>query len=165
MSPEPPRWQKAERGRTGPYRNFAFTVEVGSIKVGGFQKVSGLGVQMQPEEYEEGGVNHFVHKLPGQYSHSNLVLEQGITTSMKLWNWIKELRNGKRYRSGKRARKTVTVRLHPGYRSDESKIWRFRNAYPVNWEGPDLSADASGSSAVAIQRLEFAHEGFTMTSR
>lgn len=152
--------------RTDPYRKFAFAVEIDGIRVAGFRKVSGLSVQMQPEEYEEGGVNDFVHQLPGQYSHSNLVLEQGLSNSTKLWDWLQQLRTGQMYaQSSKRARKTVTVTLQPGFRAEQSRGWRFRNAYPVKWEGPDLSADASGGSAVAIQRLELAHQGFTKTSR
>ncbi len=151
--------------RTDPYRNFAFTVEIDGLRVAGFSKVSGLSVQMQPEEYEEGGVNGFVHELPGQYSHSNLVLERGLTRSTKLWNWIEQIRTGTTHAaSNKRARKDVTITLRAGYRAESTKGWRFRNAYPVKWEGPDLSADASGSSSVAVQRLEFAHQGFTTTS-
>lgn len=152
--------------RTNPYRNFAFTVEVDGLNVAGFQKVSGLSAEMQPEEYEEGGVNGYVHQLPGQYSHGNLVLERGLTRSQKLWEWVEQLRTGGAYASPqKRARKDVTVTLRAGFRAEGSKGWRFRKAYPVKWEGPELSADASGSSSVAVQRLELAHQGFTETSR
>lgn len=151
--------------RTDPYRNFAFAVQVDGLRVAGFREVSGLSAEMEPEKYEEGGVNEFVHELPGQYSHSNLVLERGLTRSTKLWDWIEQIRTGTIYASSeKRARKDVTVTLRAGYRAEGSKRWRFRNAYPVKWEGPDLSADASGSSAVAVERLEFTHQGFTMSS-
>lgn len=152
--------------RTNPYRNFAFTVEVDGLRVAGFRKVSGLSAQMQPEEYEEGGVNDFVHQLPGQYSHDNLVLERGLTRSRKLWKWIEQIRTGGIYAASEtQARKDVTVTLQAGYKAEETRGWRFRNAYPVKWEGPELSADASGTSAVAVQRLEFAHQGFTETSQ
>lgn len=152
--------------RANPYRKFAFTVEIDGLQVAGFRKASGLSVQMEPEEYQEGGVNDHVHTLPGQFSHDNLVLERGLSNSRKLWKWIEGLRTGSTYaKSGKKARKHVTVTLQSGHRSQESRGWRFRNAYPVTWEGPELSADASGSSAVAIQRLELAHQGFTTTSR
>lgn len=150
---------------TNPYRTFAFTVEIDGIQVAGFRKVSGLSVEMEPEEYEEGGVNSYVHTLPGQYSHGNLVLEQGLSKSTKLWNWMKKLRAGELYAQDTDARKTVRVVLHAKSRSQERRGWQFRNAYPVKWEGPELTAGASGGSAVAIQRLELAHQGFTETSR
>jgi phage tail-like protein len=152
--------------KTNPYRKFAFTVEIDGMQVAGFRKASGLSVEMQPEEYREGGVNDYVHKLPGQYTHRNLVLERGLTESTKLWDWVEGVRTGEFYAaSSKRARKDVTVTLRAGYNASASKAWQFRNAYPVTWEGPELAADAGGSSAVAVQRVEFAHEGFTRTSR
>lgn len=152
--------------KTDPYRKFAFTVEIDGLQVAGFRKVSGLSVDLQPEEYEEGGVNHHVHQLPGQVSYSNLVLEQGLTRSRKLWDWIQGVLSGTVYeRGGTSARKNVTVTLRASSTAEANQAWRFESAYPVKWEGPELAADASGSSAIAIQRLELAHRGFERTSR
>ena len=50
-----------------PYLTFNFAVEIEGLLVGGFTEVSGLESEIEVEEYREGGVNGFVHKLPGQH--------------------------------------------------------------------------------------------------
>ena len=47
-----------------PYQTFNFAVEIEGLLVGGFTEVSGLESEVEVEEYREGGVNGFVHKLP-----------------------------------------------------------------------------------------------------
>jgi phage tail-like protein len=39
--------------------------------------------------------------------------------------------------------------------------WSFKNAWPVSWEGPQLN---SGSSELAIETLEIAHDGLTVAN-
>ena len=39
--------------------------------------------------------------------------------------------------------------------------WHFKNAWPVSWEGPSLSA--SGSE-LSIETLEIAHDGLTVSN-
>jgi phage tail-like protein len=140
-----------------PYRQLNFTVRIEGIDVAGFQKVSGLAVQMETETYEEGGRNRSVHHLPGQFSHSNLVLERGLTNRTYLWDWIQKIRAASEQNT--EYRRNVTLKLQAGYRTRESRGWQFKNAYPVQWEGPDLLGDGSGD--VAIQSLELAHDGFS----
>jgi hypothetical protein len=38
------------------------------VVIGRFKEVSGLSAQVDVKEYAEGGVNHFMHKLPGRIS-------------------------------------------------------------------------------------------------
>ena len=40
------------------------------------------------------------------------------------------------------------------------KAWSFENGIPVKWSGPALNA---GTSGVAIEKLEIAHEKLTLT--
>jgi phage tail-like protein len=140
-------------GRTDPYVGFRFLVEIDSLVVAGFSEVSGLETEMSPEEYEEGGVNRFTHKLPGRVSHPNLVLRRGLTDSRALWAWMQEtvLRVG----DGSVPRRNVRVMVLDSTGA-ESRAWVFLNAYPVKWTGPELSA---GDASVAIESLELVHEG------
>ena len=62
-----------------PFLAFNFAVEIEGLLVGGFSEVSGLESTIEVEEYREGGVNGFVHKLPGATTHANLVLRHGLT--------------------------------------------------------------------------------------
>lgn len=147
-----------------PYRNFSFQVEAENKEIGGFQRVEGLRMEMEPETYEEGGLNDRVHKLPGRFSYPDLVLERGLTNRAVLQNWIQNVRSGVDTGSNvEKMRRDVTVKLRSRYRSGQMWSWRFRNAYPVKWEGPTLTAGSTGDSVVATQRLELTHEGFEST--
>ena len=44
---------------------------------------------------------------------------------------------------------------------DVLRRWHFTNAWPVSWEGPSLAA---GGSELAIETLEIAHDGLTVSN-
>jgi phage tail-like protein len=136
---------------TTPYQSFNFAVEIEGLLVGGFSEVSGLDSQVEVEEYREGGVNGFVHKLPVRTSHSNLVLSHGLTSLDTLWNWY--------YNTtlGAIQRRNGTIMLLDS-RQIPVMWWNFRNALPVRWSGPAFSATGD---EVAIESLELAHQGLT----
>jgi len=130
-----------------------FLVELGGVIVAGFTEVSGLEVELQFEEYHEGGQNAFVHRLPGPARYPRtLVLRHGLTDLDDLWSWhVNSVR-------GMLTRKNASVvMLGP----DGAAIWRwnFRAAYPVRWVGPELRAQGG---EVAIETLELAHDGLDL---
>lgn len=143
-----------------PYRDFHFQVEVDEIQIGSFREVSGLRIEMETVEYREGGVNEYVHKLPGQFSHSNLVLRKGLTDKTVLWDWLQDVKSGQL--DEREVRRNVRITLQSEYKSSDVWGWEFLNAYPVRWEGPALTSDRS--AVVVVQTLEFAHGGFTKLS-
>jgi phage tail-like protein len=126
-----------------------FYVEIDGVAQAVFTEVSGLQVEMTVTEYEEGGVNHFVHRVPGRVKVSNLTLKRGMAATNELFKWCMETAEGKILR------RHVTVRMYDAL-GDEVAKWTFVNAYPVKWIGPQLSS--SGNTA-AIETLELAHEG------
>lgn len=134
-----------------PYQAFNFAVEIEGLLVGGFSEVSGLESQVEVEEYREGGVNGFVHKLPGRTSHANLVLSHGLTSVSTLWNWYYNTTLGAIQR-----RNGTIMLLDP--RQIPVMWWNFRNALPVRWSGPTFTAT---SDEVAVESIELAHEGLT----
>jgi phage tail-like protein len=134
-----------------PYQTFNFAVEIEGLLVGGFTEVSGLESEIEVEEYREGGVNGYVHRLPGRTSHSNLVLQHGLTSLSTMWNWYYDTTQG----SIQRKNGTIML-LDP--RQIPVMWWNFRNALPVRWTGPSFSAV---SDEVGIEALELAHEGLT----
>jgi len=136
-------------GRTDPYLNFRFQVEIDSLVVGGFSEVLGLRVETETEEYREGGLNHRVHKLPRVTKQSNITLKRGITDSDVLWEWNKDVVNGSI------KRKTGRIILCD-YEGREKWHWIIEDAYPVKWEGPELSGTGG---TVAVESLELAHNG------
>jgi phage tail-like protein len=136
--------------QTDPFTAFRFTVEIDGVIEAGFSECSGLQVETEVEEVREGGVNHYIHKLPKESKHVNLTLKHGITASGTFWNWHKDVVNGKVQR------KTVSVLLMDVL-GQETWRWSFQHAFPVKWVGPELKADGS---TVAFETIELVHHGF-----
>ena len=134
-----------------PFLTFNFAVEIEGLLVGGFSQVDGLESEVQVEEYQEGGVNGYVHKLPGHTTHANLVLRHGLTGLSTLWSWCYDTTQGAIQR------RNGTIML-----LDRRQIpvmwWNFRNALPVRWSGPSLNAT---SDEVGVESIELVHEGLS----
>jgi len=139
--------------RVDPYLSFHFLVEIEGLVIGGFNEVTGLTVEVEVEEYREGGLNAYIHKLAGPVRYpNNLVLKHGLTDSDTLWNWHQDVA------SGNIQRKNGSIILLDSA-GEEQWRWNFVDAYPVRWVGPDLRA---GSAEVAIETLELVHRGLSV---
>jgi phage tail-like protein len=138
--------------RTDPLLAHAFAVELDGVIVGGFAEVTGLGLELETLDYREGGVNEFLHRLPGPArSPANLVLRRGFAASDVLWRWQDDAARGRiRRRNG------AVVILDRG---DEAMRVSFVDGYPVRWTGPELRA---GSAVAALESLEIAHRGLSL---
>ncbi len=145
--------QKTDKGKSRAFHNiatsFKFWVEIDDIFVAGFSEVSGLEAETEIEEYREGGVNGYVHKLPKGVRFPNLVLRKGMTYSPALWNWYESTIDGPIQR------KTGAIVLQT-VDGKEFGRWSFFDAYPVRWTGPTLDASRSD---VAFEQIEIAHSG------
>jgi phage tail-like protein len=133
--------------REDPYVGMFFQVEAGAT-IGFFTEVSGLSVEYEVEEFKEGGVNDFVHKLRGRAKFPNLVLKRGITSNEEFTKWFAACRE-----QIERRELTLTMldqTLKP------VRTWSFVGAFPVKWTGPDFKAH---SDAAAIETIEIAHQG------
>jgi phage tail-like protein len=141
---------QAVGSRQDPLLDYNFAVEIEGLVAGGFSEVSGLEVELEVQDYREGGVNGFIHKRAGPAKYaSNLILKRGMTDNMVLWNWYWNVVHGIV------DRKNLSILLLD--EAGEEKLrWNFEQAYPVKWTGPDLRATAN---EVAIESLELAHNG------
>jgi len=124
-------------------------VELDGMLVAGFSEVSGLSVETELMEVQEGGVNHYVHRLPKQTKAQPLVLKRGVTVTNELWNWYADVVNGTI------VRKSGSVIMYNEL-DLELRRWNFYEAYPYKWTGPDFDGSRS---AVAIETIELAHNG------
>ena len=82
--------------------------------------------------------------LRGAAASPHIVLERGVVADRELHEW---------FARGDR-REGAIVLLAPG--GKEAARWSFHRGWPCRWEGPALHA---WSQAVALERLEIAHEG------
>jgi phage tail-like protein len=130
--------------------NCRFYVKIDGYAQAVFTEMSGLQVETTVTEYEEGGNNGFVHRLPGRSKVSNLTFKRGITKSNDFFKWYLKILHGTL------ERKQVDVVMFDAAGEPLAK-WSFKDAYPVKWVGPQFAAD--GKTA-AIETLELAHDGF-----
>ncbi len=138
--------------RDEPVLGYSFAVQVGDKIHGWFTECSGLTVQREVKTQEEGGVNDFVHQLPGRLKQSNITLKNGLAGNA-LWEWFQ-----KGLYDAHVERLNVTIIL---YSSDlkKKKWWDIIDAYPIKWTGPTF--DSSKSEAM-VETLELVHHGLKM---
>jgi phage tail-like protein len=138
--------------RNDPYSAFNFLVEIDGVTVAGFSECSGLSNETDAIEYREGKEDITVRKLPGLAKYSNITLKRGLTQSKELWQWRKQVLDGKTQR------RSGTVTLLDEARKPALR-WNFREGWPRKLDGPTLNAK---TNEVAIETLEIIHEGLVV---
>ncbi len=134
-----------------PVSELRFRVTLAGIEIGRFKEVTGLSAQIDVKEYAEGGVNHFMHKLPGRIKWGPVTMKRGVTHEDALLKWFWEGRT-------KPQLVDMTITLQgPGGKT--VRTWSFAGAFPIKWTGPNFNA---GSNQIATETLEIAHSGMTV---
>jgi phage tail-like protein len=127
-----------------------FRLTIDGQDMGIFNGCEGLAVEVEVQEYEEGGNNGYVTRLPGRLKHSTLRLSRALSPdSSKLTTWISTMVTGIQ-------RPTVEV---SALRADGSTVaeWGLLDALPSSWTGPTLDPSANN---VATETLEIVFHGF-----
>jgi phage tail-like protein len=140
--------------RLEPQVSFAFQVIVDGLNAAAFSEVAGLEANVKVDEVREGGVNEYVHRLPGRTEFGNLTLKRGWV-GPEFFGWLLERAD----RPTQRSRKNVTVSLveRRTKRPVPGASWTFASAFPVRWTGPSLRAS---DNSIAVESVELAHSGF-----
>ncbi len=140
-----------------PPVSFHFKVEFNGISSQDrdvqFQSVSGLSVDIETEEFAEGGENRFKHKFPVRSKFPNLILKRGMVTDSQLIKWCREAIESFQFKPV-----DLTVKL---LNEDHEPLitWNVVHAYPVKWDVAELHAE---ESRVAIETIELAYNYFTL---
>jgi phage tail-like protein len=132
-----------------PVGELRFRISIDDAVIGAFAECSGLSLEYDIFEYQEGGEQRYVHKFRGGLKYPNLVLKRGVTYEDELLKWFLD-------RKDRTKRGTVTLDLL-GDDGKQVRSWAFAGAFPVKWQGPSFSAK---STNVATETLEIAHQGF-----
>ncbi len=163
--------------------SFTVIIDDPPLTLATFQEVSGLSVEIEVEEFAEGGENNFLHQVPVRSKFPNLVLKRGMSQDDYLYQWIKEAGNWHSVSHGALSprphpeemnRREVTLVLWGGLPERAASMartaglpvrnplraWTFVDAFPVKWTAPDFSL--SGDE-FPIEELELAHSGFSRT--
>jgi phage tail-like protein len=128
---------------------------------GGFQECSGLEIQLDVQEYLEGGRNDGVIRRVGRAKYQNLVLKRGMLSpegqlKSDLWTWVQGVASGVR----PVARYDGIVEVLSGA-PDRTVVarWVFDRGLPARVVGPSLNAK---TGEIAIEELHIAHEGLRL---
>lgn len=146
-----------------PYGSYYFALEIsgsgGAFEVAHFQECSGLKSSTAVFEIEEGGLNGRTHKRVGQSKWENIVLRYASSESTSLVEWrdkfLRDLFTG-----GERTKWSGAILLKNN-KGDVVRRYSFSNAWPVSWEGPSFN---SGSSDLAVESIEIAHDGLKISN-
>ncbi len=133
--------------------NMIFALEIENIELANFIECSGIKRSTEVVEIQEGGLNGFVHKFPGQTRWENIVLRYGVTGDATLQTWAEEVLQDNF--AARRSGKIVIKRLN----GSVVRRYSFQGAWPVAWEGPAFNANGAD---LAIEMLEIAHHGLTV---
>lgn len=135
-----------------PFKKYNYNVSIEGLSVGGFSEVSAPDISSDPIEYREGNFAvNTVGKQPGLVKYENITLKWGMTESMVLYNWMKEVEGGTINR------KTVVISLQDDTQAEIAK-WTVISAWPTKYTATDFNAT---SNEVAVETLVLAHEGVT----
>lgn len=140
-----------------PPVSFHFKVEFNGLssqeKDVQFQSVSGLSVDIETEEFAEGGENRFKHKFPVRSKFPNLVLKRGMVTDSELIKWCRNAIESFQFEP-----LDLTVKLL-NEKHEPLVTWNVVHVYPVKWSVDDFNAE---ESKITIETIELAYNYFTL---
>jgi phage tail-like protein len=138
--------------REDPLVGFHWGIEISNVIKGYFTEVSGIGSENEVIELK--AVNdkgqEVVIKQPGRLKWENISLKRGITSSMDIWDWRKQVEEG----NVEKARKNGSIVMF-NQQLKEVARWNFENAWPVKVTGPQPKSD---SNELGIEELQITHE-------
>ncbi len=144
----------SQSNRVLTYPSFRFVVKLGNESVAAFTECTLPSIEWDVEEVKEGGLNTFVHQLPGRRRAGRVSLKNGVAKSSLVDWFIQAMKESFE-------RKTVTIMLLDS-QTNPVITWHMESAYPVKWEGPQLRSD---SNAIAIQTLDLACGEITVETK
>jgi phage tail-like protein len=138
--------------REDPLVGFHFAVDIQGAVTGFFTECSGLGSEHEVIEHKvvtETG-QEVVMKIPGRLKWENITLKRGITSTMDIWDWRKEIENGNvdgNRRDGSIVMYDQTLK--------EVARWNFERAWPIKVSGPQPKSD---SNEIGVEEMVLSHE-------
>ncbi len=143
-----------------PYAQFNFQVVIPrsgwdqKSPSGGFQEVSGIGMEVTIAEYRNGNdLTNNVRKVGGLNKAADVTLKRGVIGALTLYEWLDELRSG----TLEKEPKTVTVIMQG---EDRTPVLEFQlqgariskcTYGPLNAKGNDVAME---EVVIAYERLQ-----------
>ena len=137
-----------------PVPTFHFEATIAGKSIS-FQEVSGLEQSAELLEYRHGNSKNFItQKRVGMLKASTITFKKGIFKGDKdLLDTFNAIHDKDYYSHGKPIALKVSLLDEKG---ETIMYWNVANAVPLKMTGPTLKSD---TNEVAIETIEFAHEG------
>ena len=139
--------------RETPYGVFNYLVNLGDGSEtdfqGGFSEVSGLNAEVTVAEYRRGNSQvNYVSKIPALHKAGDVTLKRGVIGAENIYAWLDLIRGG-----DVTAKRDVVIKLKDEKPGSTTAVvtWTLKNAMPIKWTGPTLTAKAG--SDVAMEEL------------
>jgi phage tail-like protein len=137
--------------RDDPFRNFKFRVEIDGVAEAAFSEVAIGETTTEAIEYREGNEPNHVRKLPGLTKYGNITLKRGVTDSQVIYQWHKDIVDGK---IGDK-RKSITIVVIDEAGKDKARFV-VAECWPTKYDPSDLNGKGN---EVFIELLELVNEG------
>jgi phage tail-like protein len=137
--------------RDDPFRNFKFRVEIDGVAEAAFSEVAIGETTTEAIDYREGTEPNHVRKLPGMTKYGNITLKRGVTDSQVIYQWHKDIVDGK---VGEK-RKSITIVVIDEAGKDKARFV-VSECWPTKYDPSDLNGKGN---EVFIELLELVNEG------
>ncbi|HTJ45473.1 MAG TPA: phage tail protein [Kofleriaceae bacterium] len=139
--------------RKDPLPAYVFQVKIGGTASAFFKSAAGLSYEMEAVPLKEGGVNNTTWQLVGAVKWKNITLKRGFSKDSDILKWRKE------WMEGTMERKNVDI-IQLDSQLNVVQTWTAKDCMPLKWE---LSEFDASKNEVAIETLELAHHGLTIS--
>lgn len=116
-----------------------------------FQSVDGLNVDVDTEDFAEGGENRFEHKLPVRTKYPNLVLKRGLVVDSDLVKWCRDAVENFSFKPTNLIVKLLNEKHEP------LLSWNVVHAWPVKLNMTGFNAE---ENKIAIETIELSYNYF-----
>jgi phage tail-like protein len=152
---------RSSAAEEGAAKTATASTRANALVDGGFQECSGLTIEMEVQDYPEGGRNDGVIRRIGRAKYQPIVLKRGMfrtpagNLESSLWTWFQEAVGG--YVLPRRYDGIIDVL---GGGGETVATWTFVRGLPAQIVGPQLNAK---TGEIAIEEIHIAHEGLRLS--
>ena len=141
-----------------PLVGYKFALELQGKLSGFFTNVSGIGSETEVIREKVIGPNgEAIEKaIPGRTTWTPITMKRGVTDNMDVWNWRKEVTDGK----VESARCNASI-IAFNQENQEVARWNLERCWPSKVTGPEMDA---ASTNYLVEDITIVHEGMDRVS-
>lgn len=124
---------------------FRFVIDVDGERQGAFTECNLPVIEWDVERIQEGGLNTYIHQLPGRRKYSTLTLKNGVGLKALVDWFVSSM-------SEEFSRKSVTVTMLDST-LEPVMTYHIEDACPTKLTGPQFKTDANAVAIVTFELL------------